>query len=270
MSLLLKKEAWTPEEGEELSKEELKHAVSELVKRDTLYRKIERDFIDPNIANQQIAVISFAALNEPIIKTDENGIEKKLYGFMKVRGVFANDLDATKFSKKLIKHFDSKNVCHHIRVGHPFPIATNLFGEREYITVNEQLEEVEKALKLKQDEKELEEKQYFEKRKDELFKDVETPMNSVDRYIILREKYCTMGLYYEEYSKQLKNIEKIGQKAYNQIRELETTNPEVLMKYEEKYRETRKRCGLDKDKSEESIKIQQYFNTLPIFSFIKK
>ena len=276
MSLRLKKEPWTPDIGDNLDKTEQAAANAELIRPDrTAFRRLERHFIDPKLENQTIAVVSFMPLDEPVVVSSTNDGDgdttRKLYGFMKVRGVFATDHEATQFSKRMIKTFDSSNVYHHVRVGHPFAIATDVYGEREYVPVDKHLEEAEKLLKLKENQRETEEKMYFEKRTKQLMDDVDNVnVSDTDRYIMLREKYATMGYYYEEYSEKIKQFQEIGQKAFDQLMKLQMENPKVLTEYEETYKTTRRKAGLDKDKSDQSVRIQQYFNTLPIFSFIKQ
>jgi hypothetical protein len=273
MSLRLKKEPWVPDTGEKLTRQEQEAANAELIVKHEPFRRLERHFLDPLLPNQTIAVVSFIALKEPVVSqsNEEKGSEKKLYGFMKVRGVFNTDFEATEFSKKMIKTFDSSNVYHHVRVGHPFAIATDVYGEREYVSIDKHLEEAEKMLKLKENERETEEKLYFEKRVKELEDDVTSEsISDTDRYIILREKYATMGYYYEEYIEKIKQFESIGRKAYCELIQLQKEKPNVLLEYEEKYSATRRKSGLDKDKSEQNIRVQQYFNALPIFSFIKQ
>lgn len=261
MSMKLKKEPWIPDTGKKLNEQEMDCAVKELI--DTKFRKLERGFIDPGIPNQCVALFSF-------VPCEPNNFN--LYGFAKIRGVFASEFEAMEQSKKIIKHFDSSNTIHHVRVGHAFPIGNNFHGQWENIVLDDELCKAEALLKVKEDEREDQERQYFEKRKKDLLEDVKPnkETNLLDRYITLRQKYANMGVIHDEYSKQLPHIEKIAQVAYDELRQIEEQNPQVLQDYQTEYLKIRRECGLDKDKSNESIKIKQYFDAMPLYDFIKK
>lgn len=260
----LKKDAWIPDEGEKLTKDEANVAFKELVKNDNLYRKLERGIIDPGIPNQCFALFSFVPAEQPN--------RFNLFGFSKIRGVFATAIEAREQCRKLITKFDSVNTIHIVRIGHPFPIGEKFNGEWDNITLDEDMQKAEEILRVKEEEREENEKKFFEDRKRELFEDVkkDKKSNMLEWYITLRQKYASMGALHDEYSKQLENIEKVAQTSYDEMREIEKSNPNVLMEFQEEYEKTRKACGLDKDSSKEGIIINQNFNIMPVYSFIKK
>jgi hypothetical protein len=264
MSLRLKKEPWTPDEGEKLSNEEEKAAIVDLVRNVPAYRKLERGVVDPGIPNQCFALFSFVAAEQP----NKFG----LFGFSKIRGVFATEIEAREKCRKLISKFDSVNTIHIVRVGHPFPIGEKFNGEWDNVVLDEELQKAEEILRVKEEEREEEEKKFFENRKKELFEDVkkDKKSNTLEWYITLRQKYASMGALHDEYTKQLENIEKVAQTSYDEMREIEKSNPNVLLEFQEEYEKTRKACGLDKDSSKEGIVINQNFNIMPVYSFIKK
>jgi hypothetical protein len=260
MSMKLKKEPWTPNVGKKLNEKELSSAMKELIIPN--FRQLERGFVDPGIPNQCVALFSFVPCEQP----NKYG----LFGFAKIRGVFASDFEAMEQSRKIIKHFDSSNPIHHVRVGHSFPIGANIHGNWENIVLDDELAEAEASVKVREDEREETERKYFEKRRKELMDDVkpnkQIPM--LERYIMLRQKYANMGVMHEEYSKQIPRMEQIAQSAYDEIKKLEIEHPMVLEQYQEEYQKTRRECGLDKDISDEGIKIKQVFDAMPIFPFI--
>ena len=259
MSMKLKSEPWTPDSGEKLSKKELERAMNEL--NLSSFRKLERGFTDPVIPNQNIALFSY----EPCDPNNKYG----LFAFAKIRGVFSSEFEANQYARKIIKNFDSVNEIHHVRVGHPFPVGIKFHGEYDNVILNEELEKAQNAIKVKTEEREIEETRNFEQRKQQLFEDVDPDKtkSQLELYLTQRQKYAHIAVLYEEYREQLERMKGILQKTYLELTKLET--PEILETYQDEYDRKKKECGLDKDSSVEGRKIKKFFETLPLFDFLK-
>lgn len=258
MSMKLKKVPWIPDEGSSLNKNELEAAFKDL--NINKYRKLERGFQDPSIQNQNVALFSFVPCEQPN--------KYNLFGFAKIRGVFSTQFEADEHARKIIKKFDSVNEIHHCKVGQPFPIGLNFHGEYDNVVMEEEMEIAEKSLKLKQNEKYESECQELETRKKQLFDDVDPtiPKSNVDLYITKRHKFAATAVLYEEYTNLVERMKGILIKTNIELKELE--NEEILNSFQQEYNRKIKEVGLEKDISEDAIKVKKYFEMLPKYDFI--
>ena len=83
------------------------------------FPKVDRTYSDPSIALQNIGLISFIPAKGAT--PNENGV----YGFAKLRGNFASDMEANQRAEYLIRNVDSYHQIYHTYVGRPFPMTVS-------------------------------------------------------------------------------------------------------------------------------------------------
>lgn len=79
----------------------------------------DKSFVDPSIVNQVYSLFSFVPSKEA--KPDKNGV----YGYGKIRGCFATDIEANQRAEYIIRNVDSYHPIYHGFVGRPFPVTAS-------------------------------------------------------------------------------------------------------------------------------------------------
>ena len=113
---------WKPQVGTSpLTNEEAEHAMKELniTSFTDKFPRVDRTFADPQIPLQTIGLLSFVPSKGA--KPDEKGI----YGFAKLRGNFATEMEASQKAEELIRNVDSYHNIFHVYTGRPFPITVS-------------------------------------------------------------------------------------------------------------------------------------------------
>lgn len=265
---ILNNEKFIPSEESPLTKEETVLAFNELsIKSKSIFRQAERDFVDPPISGQNIALFSF--IPSAGATADKDGV----YGFAKIRGTFQNVQESDQQAIKIIKTHDSVNKIYHAKVGHPFPITNenkfsaeiNKVDLRENaisnITSNVEKQKEEDAIKVK----ELKEKE------EALIKDSapfdpnhkKTDDERLDEYIILRHKIAQHAYAIEEGNIRMAEIKKNLVIKYRECESFESTFPNVKNTYLSRFEKISKENGVDQAEDEMALKIKRYFRELP-------
>ena len=235
--------------GVDLSDEEVKEAVKELVINDYVlkFRKVEKCLLDPQVPyNQTYALISFCPSKGAT--PDSDGV----YGMVKVRGTFSCQEDAALRAEYLIRNSDSYHsmlVCY---TGHPIPLSKN----KKYITETTEIDISKKAIEInsqevraKRDEESKVVKEMREKEK-ELLKDVSEDKvdDPLEQYIELMVKKAQLSWTYFENSKKLADIKTNIIKARDQLRETDSKNDgEYRKEGMKRYIEARQKNGIPTD-----------------------
>jgi hypothetical protein len=248
---------WRPDSNApELTDEETNRAMNFLNNNEMYknYPKVERSYLDPPPLNQNIGLISFIPAKGS--SPNKNGV----YGYAKLRGNFATELEANKRAEFLIRNVDSYHNIYHTFVGRPFPLTTssNFSAEVEEIDIRKDMSESisddiknkkREEKKIIEDIKDREEKLLSESKK--AVKD-EVVYDSYENYITLKVKKAQLTWTYLEHQKKMKEIVDILVKTRKEIEELDDSYPEYKDKYYDKYMEARESAGLEHSKETET------------------
>lgn len=241
--------ALTPEQTAEAVKD---LNISSYVQR---YTAVERAFADPVIDLQKIGLISFVPARGA--KPNEQGI----YGFAKLRGNFATEIEANARAEHLIRNHDSYHQIYHTYVGRPFPLTTTSDFSKEVYKVDVQKEATmaigdEVKRKREKEQKDIEEIKEREKQLLEDVKRKEEPTD--DHYTTLRVKKAQLAWTYLETDKKMKQMCVSIAKAMKEIEELDEKHPELKNNYFNKYMDARKQAGLSTDKDSVDTSFMKY------------
>jgi len=113
---------WRPEQSvPPLTNSETEEAMKQLNNTDFIrkFPSADRTYADPPIPMQNIALLSFVPAKGAT--PNENGV----FGFAKVRGVYASPIEAEQRAEFLIRNVDSYHHLYHLYVGRPFPITSS-------------------------------------------------------------------------------------------------------------------------------------------------
>lgn len=217
------------------------------------FPQVERRYADPPIDLQKIGLISFVPAKDA--KPNKNGV----FGFAKLRGNYANPIEANERAADLIRNVDSYHQIYHTYVGRPFPItvSSNYSKEVDRVELNREMKKTisdDVKQKREKERKEMDEIRAREKAlmernakvgQDPDQKEPETPETQLDNYITLRVKKAQLTWNYLEHKKKEAEIIKILGQLKLDIEENEEKYPDHRNQYFEKYKNARKEVGLD-------------------------
>jgi len=240
---------WRPEQGAaDLTEEEVTNAISALDNTDftAKFPRVDRTYADPPISLQTVGLISFTPAKGA--SPNDNGV----FGFAKLRGNYASELEAQQRAEQIIRKIDSYHQIYHTYVGRPFPItaSSKYSAETDEIDIRKEMTaSVSSSIKSKKkdESKELEEmKQREEALLAESRQDPED-VDPYDNYITLRVKKAQLSWTYLEHAKKMEEMKDIIIDTRNRIAELEEQDSEFKEKYYAKYAKAREDVGLDMD-----------------------
>jgi hypothetical protein len=248
------KNKWRPEqEIPPLTDQETKEAMKVLNNTDFVkkFPSVDRTYADPPIALQNIALLSFIPAKGAT--PNENGV----FGFAKVRGTYATDVEANQRAEFLIRNVDSYHQLYHLYVGRPFPITSSskYSAETAEVDIRKETtkvisenikEEKNKEQKTIKEMKEREEAMLAESdkaRKDDGKSDPD--IDPYEEYITLSVKKAQLSWTFLEHLKKLKEVREIILKTRNNLSTMDEEYPEFKDKYFEKYMDARRKSGLD-------------------------
>lgn len=245
---------WRPEQGAAaLTESEVKDAMESL-NNTTFVRKfprVDRTYADPPVPMQNIGLISFTPAKGAT--PNENGV----FGFAKLRGNYATNIEADQRAEFLIRNVDSYHQIYHTYVGRPFPITTSSEYSAETCEVDirrETTQAVSSNIKKQKDEeqktvrdmKEREEILLNESKKArEDDGQGEPTIDSYDEYITQRVKKAQLSWTFLEHLKKLKEVRDVIIKTRDVISKMDIEYPEYKETYFNKYMEARRNTGLD-------------------------
>jgi hypothetical protein len=235
-----------PETAPPLSDPELVDAVSELnVQTFTnKFPKVDRNYADPPINLQTYGLVSFI----PAKGATPN--KRGIYGFAKLRGNFATEIESNQRAEMLIKECDSVHTIYHTYVGRPFPLTTSKDYASETSEVDirkDTTESVSAAIKDQkaEDKKKAEE---IKSRERELMEDVsgDRPQEDIDldEYITLNVKKAQLAWTYLEHIKKIKEIKGVMMNTRKAIVEADGVHPTFREMFFQKYTDAREKSGL--------------------------
>ena len=206
------------------------------------YPKIERRYADPPISLQNFGLISFIPAKTAI--PNKNGI----YGFIKLRGNYATEIEANERSEFLIRNYDSYHKIYHCYVGRPTPLTTlsKFSSEISEINLRDDIKESVSDSVKKQKNKEKKEVQNIKEREKNLQKDIEREASDpYEIYTTLRVKKAQLLWTYSTTRDKLSEIKEIIEKTSKEISHLDEENKEYSEMYYDRYMRARKESGLD-------------------------
>lgn len=241
---------WRPEQGKrQLTENEVENAMEELnnVNFTSKFPRHDRVYADPAIAMQVYGLISFVPSNGAT--PDKDGV----YGFAKMRGNYATELEASERAEYLIRNHDSYHQIYHTYVGRPFPVtvSSEYSKETDEIDIRKKTtESMSSSVKSKKQEEKREINEIKDREKALLDDSKNTEEDPYEEYITLRVKKAQLQWTYLEHQKKIAEIKEILIKTRQSIEEHDERNPEFQNEYFEKYKEARRNAGIDLDKEE--------------------
>jgi len=245
---------WRPNQGTPpLTNEEAEEAMKVLNNTDFIkkFPSVDRTYADPPIPMQNIALISFTPAKGAT--PNESGV----FGFAKVRGTYATEIEAEQRAEFLIRNVDSYHQLYHLYVGRPFPItfSSKYSAETSEIDIRKETtksisenikEEKNKEQKTIKEIKEREQILLEESEKaknDDGLKDIEE--DPYEEYITLCVKKAQLSWTFLEHLKKMKEVRDIILKTRAALAKKDQDYPDFKDKYFEKYMDARKKSGFD-------------------------
>jgi hypothetical protein len=235
---------WKPEQGVPiLTDEQTNEAVKVLNNTDFIdkFPRVDRTYADPILPMQIYGLVSFTPAKGAT--PNENGV----YGFAKLRGNFASEIEATQRAEYLIKNIDSYHQIYHTYVGRPFPITNSSKFSAETSEVDIRKQTTESVSSNIREKRATEEKEISEikQREEKLLE--ETKREEVDTYedyITQRVKMAQLSFTYLEHQKKMAEVKEIIIKTRSLIKNLDEEFPDYQNSYYEKYMKARKDAGI--------------------------
>jgi hypothetical protein len=211
------------------------------------FRSVDRTYADPPIPLQTIGLISFYPAKGAT--PNENGV----FGFAKIRGNYASEMEASQRAEFLIRNVDSYHPVFHTYVGRPFPITTSskYSAETDEIDIKkEATKAISSSIKDKKDEelktireiKEKEEKLLAEAKKEDV--------DPYEEYITQRVKLAQLQWTYLEHQRKMAEVKEIVIKTREVVKQMDIDYPEYKDSYYEKYMNARKEAGIKEDETD--------------------
>jgi hypothetical protein len=204
------------------------------------FPSVERKYADPQIDLQKIGLISFIPAKGAT--PNSNGI----FGFAKLRGNYASEVEANERAEYIIRNVDSYHQIYHTYVGRPFPITVSSDYSKEVSQVDlqkEMTESISSDVKQKR-EKERRDIEEIKQKEKELLADVKKVEADDDHYTTLRVKKAQLTWTYLETSKKLEQMVGLIAKVRKEVNDMDNNNPELKKVYMDKYIDARKQAGL--------------------------
>ena len=246
---------WKPDQFvPPLQGKEFDYAVSELNDSTYIERfpKIDRVYADPAISLQNIALVSFIPAKGAT--PNENG----LFGFAKIRGCFASEMEASQRAEYLIRNVDSYNKIFHAYCGRPFPITVDskYSADTSEIDLKKDItKSVSENIKEKKDEDQKIMQELKQKEEALLADSKREDVDQYDEYITQRVKQAQLSFVYLQHQQKMAEVKEIIIKTREVVKDMDAEYPEFKDTYYKKYMDARKDAGI----KEESDKTHENF-----------
>jgi hypothetical protein len=241
---------WRPDQSvPPLTNDEAVVALHELNKTDFTQKfpKVDKTYQDPIIPMQNIGLISFV----PAKGATPN--EKGVYGFAKLRGNFATEMESNQRAEYLIRNVDSYHQIYHTYVGRPFPITTS----SDYSAVTDEIDirketatAMSNAVKDKKETEQQQIKEIKEREKQLIEESKREDVDPYDEYITQRVKKSQLIFTYLEHKKKMAEIKDIIIKTREVLKEMDEKYPEYQHSFYDKYMKAREEAGIKEDKEQ--------------------
>jgi len=235
---------WKPEQSAPvLSDEQTNEAMKVLNNTDFIdkFPRVDRTYADPILSMQLYGLISFTPAKGAT--PNENGV----FGFAKLRGNFASEIEASQRAEFLIKNVDSYHQIYHTYVGRPFPItnSSKYSAETTEVDIRKQTaESVSQNVREKRldEEKEIRE---IKQREEKLLEETKREeIDTYDDYITQKVKLAQLSFTYLEHQKKMEEVKGIIINTRELIKKLDDEFPDYKTSYYEKYMQARRDAGI--------------------------
>lgn len=235
---------WKPEQSVPvLNDEQTNEAMKVLNNTDFIdkFPRVDRTYADPILSMQLYGLISFTPAKGAT--PNENGV----YGFAKLRGNFASEIEASQRAEFLIKNVDSYHQIYHTYVGRPFPItnSSKYSAETTEVDIRKQTaESVSQNVREKRldEEKEIRE---IKQREEKLLEETKREeIDTYDDYITQKVKLAQLSFTYLEHQKKMAEVKGIIITTRELIKKLDDEFPDYKTSYYEKYMQARRDAGI--------------------------
>lgn len=235
---------WKPDQSVPvLNEEQTTEAMEVLNNTDFIdkFPRVDRTYADPILSMQLYGLVSFTPAKGAT--PNENGV----YGFAKLRGNFASEIEASQRAEFLIKNVDSYHQIYHTYVGRPFPItnSSKYSGETKEVDIRKQTaESVSQNVREKRldEEKEIRE---IKQREEKLLEETKREeIDTYEDYITQKVKLAQLSFTYLEHQKKMEEVKGIIINTRELIKKLDDEFPDYNSSYYEKYMKARKDAGI--------------------------
>jgi len=238
---------WKPEKGPSLTDNQTDEAMKVLNNTDFTdkFPRVDKCYADPIIPMQIYGLISFTPAKGA--SPNENGV----YGFAKLRGNYATQIEANERAEYLIKNIDSYHTIYHTYCGRPFPmtISSKYSAETSEVDIRKQTtESVSQNIKEKRTDEQQAMKEIKEREEKLLEESKKEEIDTYDDYITQRVKLAQLSFTYLEHQKKMVEVKDIIIKTRKIVKELDEEFPEYQNSYYDKYMQARKDAGLKESK----------------------
>ena len=198
---------------------------------------------------QAVGLISFTPAKGAT--PNQNGV----FGFAKLRGNYASQLEAQQRAEAIIRTIDSYHQIYHTYVGRPFPVtaSSKYSAQTDEIDIRKEMaSSVSSSIKSKKA-KEKTDMDEIKKREEALLKESRKDPEDVDpyeEYITLRVKKAQLSWTYLEHIKKMAEVKEVIITTRSRLEEMEKEDPEFQEKYYDKYVKAREEVGLNMDSKE--------------------
>ena len=249
---------WKPQQGvQPLTSEQTEEALKELNNTSFTdkFPRVDRTYADPILPMQYIGLISFVPSKGAT--PNENGV----YGFAKLRGNFATEIEASERAEFLIKNTDSYNTIYHSYVGRPFPITSSSKFSAETSEVDirkETTKTISENIRQKKRDEEKEIREIKEKEERLLEETRQGELDPYENYITLKVKKAQITFTYLEHQKKMAELKNIIIKTRESLVEMDEEYPEFQKSYFEKYMKAREDAGIKEDSEKANENFIKY------------
>lgn len=223
---------------------------------------VERHYADRPIHNQQIGLVSFVPAKGAT--PNEHGI----YGFMKLRGNFATEVEANERAEFIVRNEDSYHKIFHSYVGRPFPLtlSSNYSADTSEVEIRRSMTE---SISSDIRQKKLDEQKSIQEvhdRQAELLADTteRKEADPYETYITDQVKLANLKWHYSEILKKMDEAKASIIKTRAHVAETEAANPEYKASYFERYMEARRKAGLKNEEQNADNFIKYMVNDIDL------
>lgn len=207
---------------------------------------VERHYADRPLPMQQVGLVSFV----PAKGATPN--EQGIFGFMKLRGNFATEVEANGRAEDLIRNEDSYHKIFHTYVGRPFPltVSSNYSAETSEIDIRKSMTDSVSADIQQKKKAEKDEIREMQERQKALLADTtdRKEADPYEEYITAQVKLATLKFTYAETQKKMDEMKASIIRARKQVADAEAENPTYKNDYFERYMQARRDAGLKDEK----------------------
>ncbi len=231
-----------------LSETELDAAIDALVRQ---WPAVEKRLIDPPIEGQTYCCLSFMPSSGAT--PDKDGI----YGFVKVRGAFDDEVSCDAYAEKILNECDSFHAIWHGMMGHPLPLVNDnddrFCMEVSNLALKQKIKEemTNNVRHHREDQKkfieETERKIKEDKEKDEAA--LRGEIDHEERYITLRYKRANLIFTLYQMLTGMKRFKDTLNQTIDILNEMDKKYPTFQNTYLAKYQYAAEQAGIPKEKN---------------------